>query len=127
MKIIDEARMPRTGAEFVAMLHRATLEPVPLKVRPAKAGGYPKICLAPFALVGGMSNLVNIWAFEDEDANGVIVGGIEGPSADPAADYATFEMNLKSLGDPERYRRALEILDDAIYSYATEKPDRFGL
>lgn len=127
MKIIDAARMPKTGADFVAMLNMATLEPVPLKVRPAKPGGYPKVVLARFALTGATSNLVNVWAFEDEEATGVVVGGIKGPSANPLADYDAFEKNLNSLSDPDRYRQALEILDDAIYEYATEKPNRFGL
>lgn len=124
--MIDRTAMPKTGNAFVVALHG----PLFLRLSGIRAavGDFPKLALAAFSPVGGVSPyLITLWTFDDPEANGRVVGGIEGPTERPDRDWREFRAALDEVGklDANGYGRLLDDLDRVVRTYVLSRPDLF--
>ncbi len=124
--MIDRMRMPGTGAEFVAALHRQLT--VPLSGARGTDRGFPQLLLTSYAPKPGVSpHLVNLWSVDDPAAEARVVGGIAGPSGNPDRDWRLFRDAIEAPEalDAQGYAALLDEVDRMVRAHVLSRPDQF--
>jgi hypothetical protein len=123
---IDREFFPKPGHGFVIALRAGNPIFLQFKDYVGKDGEFPKIFITQFGAVSHLPpNLINVWVFEDEEANGKIVGGIAGPTNDHLRDWKKFDSAIEALASVEMYEQAVTIIEAACSSYQFSSPHLF--
>jgi hypothetical protein len=123
---IDRAIFPKPGREFVIALRAGSPILLRFKDYVAKNSGFPKISITQFGAVTHLPpNLINVWVFQDESANGKIIGGIAGPTNDHLRDWKEFDSAIEALASVEMFEQAVTLIEAACSSYQARNPHLF--